>query len=255
MVGLAETLPGPLIKITQFVGFLGAYRNPEVFSSTTNAILGSALTTWVTFVPPMMLIFAFAPFVEQLRGNPRLSGALAAITAAVVGVILNLTLWFVLHVLSLRCARCAPGRYAGMPSTRRASTCASRCARGGRGGPGVRVPPRPSAARRDHGRARHRGTIRPVSAYVIAGIEVTEPATYEEYRKQVLPVVTKCGASSGTGGNVKSKEGDWQPKRIVVLEFPSMDQAEEVLRLTRIRPLIKLRQKASKGRLVIVEGA
>ena len=98
-LGLAETLPGPLIKITQFVGFLGAYRNPEVFSSTTNAILGSALTTWVTFVPPMMLIFAFAPFVEQLRGNPRLSGALAAITAAVVGVILNLTLWFVLHVL------------------------------------------------------------------------------------------------------------------------------------------------------------
>jgi len=98
-LGLAETLPGPLIKITQFVGFLGAYRNPEVFSPIINAILGSALTTWVTFVPPMMLIFAFAPFVEQLRGNPRLSGALAAITAAVVGVILNLTLWFVLHVL------------------------------------------------------------------------------------------------------------------------------------------------------------
>ena len=98
-LGLAETLPGPLIKVTQFVGFLAAYRNPEVFSSTTNAVLGSALTTWVTFVPPMMLIFAFAPFVEQLRSSPRLSGALAAITAAVVGVILNLTIWFVLHVL------------------------------------------------------------------------------------------------------------------------------------------------------------
>jgi len=112
-LGLAETLPGPLIKITQFVGFLGAYRNPEVFSSTTNAILGSALTTWVTFVPPMMLIFAFAPFVEQLRGNPQLSGALAAITAAVVGVILNLTLWFVLHVLfpEVREVRAGPLRW------------------------------------------------------------------------------------------------------------------------------------------------
>ena len=62
-------------------------------------MLGSALATWVTFVPPMLLIFAFAPFVEQLRSNQRLSGALAAITAAVVGVILNLTLWFALHVL------------------------------------------------------------------------------------------------------------------------------------------------------------
>lgn len=112
-LGLAETLPGPLIKITQFVGFLGAYRNPEVFSPTINAILGSALTTWVTFVPPMMLIFAAAPFVEQLRGNPRLSGALAAITAAVVGVILNLTLWFVLHVLfpEVREARAGPLRW------------------------------------------------------------------------------------------------------------------------------------------------
>ena len=112
-LGLAETLPGPLIKITQFVGFLGAYRNPEVFSPTINAILGSALTTWVTFVPPMMLIFAAAPFVEQLRGNPRLSGALAAITAAVVGVILNLTLWFVLHVLfpEVREVRAGPLRW------------------------------------------------------------------------------------------------------------------------------------------------
>jgi chromate transporter len=112
-LGLAETLPGPLIKITQFVGFLGAYRNPDVFSPITNAVLGSALTTWVTFVPPMMLIFALAPFVEQLRGNPRLSGALAAITAAVVGVILNLTLWFVLHVLfpEVREVRAGPLRW------------------------------------------------------------------------------------------------------------------------------------------------
>ena len=98
-LGLAETLPGPLIKITQFVGFLGAWRQPEPFSPVTSAILGSALTTWVTFVPPMLLIFAGAPFVEQLRANQRLSGALQAITAAVVGVVLNLTLWFALHVL------------------------------------------------------------------------------------------------------------------------------------------------------------
>jgi chromate transporter len=98
-LGLAETLPGPLIKVTQFVGFLGAYRSPEPFTPVTSAVIGSALTTWVTFVPPMLLIFAGAPFVEQLRANRRLSGALAAITAAVVGVILNLTIWFVLHVL------------------------------------------------------------------------------------------------------------------------------------------------------------
>ncbi|HEU5177743.1 MAG TPA: chromate efflux transporter [Burkholderiales bacterium] len=98
-LGLAETLPGPLIKVTQFVGFLGAWRSPEPFSPVASAVLGSALTTWVTFVPPMLLIFAGAPFVEQLRANQRLSGALAAITAAVVGVVLNLTVWFALHVL------------------------------------------------------------------------------------------------------------------------------------------------------------
>jgi chromate transporter len=98
-LGFAETLPGPLIKVTQFVGFLGAWRNPDPFSPFTAAVLGSALTTWVTFVPPMMLIFAGAPFVEQLRANPRLSGALLAVTAAVVGVILNLTVWFAMHVL------------------------------------------------------------------------------------------------------------------------------------------------------------
>ena len=98
-LGLAETLPGPLIKVTQFVGFLAAWRDPAPFSPVGAAVLGSALTTWVTFALPMMLIFAGAPFVEQLRSNQRLSGALAAVTAAVVGVILNLTLWFALHVL------------------------------------------------------------------------------------------------------------------------------------------------------------
>jgi chromate transporter len=119
-LGLAETLPGPLIKVTQFVGFLGAYRAAEPFSPVAAGVIGSALTTWVTFVPPMMLIFVGAPFVEQLRSNQRLSGALAAITAAVVGVILNLTLWFVLHVLfaNVEEMRAGPLRwYAFDPST------------------------------------------------------------------------------------------------------------------------------------------
>jgi chromate transporter len=112
-LGFAETLPGPLIKVTQFVGFLGAWRNPEPFSPLTSAVLGSALATWVTFVPPMLLIFAGAPFVEQLRANRRLSGALAAVTAAVVGVILNLTVWFALHVLfaEVREMRAGPLRW------------------------------------------------------------------------------------------------------------------------------------------------
>jgi chromate transporter len=101
-LGLAETLPGPLIKVTQFVGFLAAWRDPLPFSPVAAGVLGSALTTWVTFAFPMLLIFALAPFVESLRANPRLSGALAAVTAAVVGVILNLTLWFALHVLFAR---------------------------------------------------------------------------------------------------------------------------------------------------------
>jgi chromate transporter len=98
-LGLAETTPGPLILVTQFVGFLAAYRDPAPFAPLGAAVLGAAMTTWVTFVPPMMLTFALAPFIEQLRANQRLSGALAAITAAVVGVILNLTVWFALHVL------------------------------------------------------------------------------------------------------------------------------------------------------------
>src|SRR5262245_51194641 len=101
-LGLAETLPGPLIKVTQFVGFLAAWRDAAPFSPVVAAILGAALTTWVTFALPMMLIFAGAPFIEQLRSNERLSGALAAVTAAVVGVILNLTIWFALHVLFAR---------------------------------------------------------------------------------------------------------------------------------------------------------
>jgi chromate transporter len=98
-LGLAETTPGPLILVTQFVGFLAAFRDAAPFPAIAAGILGAAMTLWVTFTPSMLWIFAGAPFVEQLRGNHRLSGALAAITAAVVGVILNLSVWFALHVL------------------------------------------------------------------------------------------------------------------------------------------------------------
>ena len=125
-LGFAETLPGPLIKVTQFVGFLGAWRNPEPFSPVGAAVLGSALTTWVTFVPPMLLILAAAPFIEQLRANKRLSGALAAITAAVVGVVLNLTVWFVLHVAFAHVVeqRAGPFRwFAFDPATLDVKTC------------------------------------------------------------------------------------------------------------------------------------
>jgi chromate transporter len=98
-LGLAETTPGPLILVTQFVGFLGAFRDAAPFSPIVAGIVGAAMTTWVTFTPSMLWVFVGAPFVEQLRANRLLSGALAAITAAVVGVILNLTVWFALHVL------------------------------------------------------------------------------------------------------------------------------------------------------------
>jgi chromate transporter len=98
-LGLAETTPGPLILVTQFIGFLAAYGNPAPFSPLAAGIIAAALTTWVTFVPSMLWIFAGAPYIERLRANRRLAGALAAITAAVVGVVLNLSVWFALHVL------------------------------------------------------------------------------------------------------------------------------------------------------------
>ncbi len=98
-LGLAETTPGPLIMVTQFVGFLGAFRDPGSLHPLVAGTFGALLTTWVTFAPCFLWIFAFAPFIERLRGNARLSAALSAITAAVVGVIANLALWFALHVL------------------------------------------------------------------------------------------------------------------------------------------------------------
>ncbi len=98
-LGLAETTPGPLILVTQFVGFLAAFRDAAPFTPLAAGLIGAALTVWVTFVPSILWIIAGAPFIEELRSNRKLTGALAAITAAVVGVILNLSVWFALNVL------------------------------------------------------------------------------------------------------------------------------------------------------------
>ncbi len=96
-LGMAETTPGPLIMVLQFVGFMGAYRSPGMLPPLLAGTLGGLLATWVTFVPCFLWIFLGAPFIERLRGNVAVAGALSAITAAVVGVILNLALWFALH--------------------------------------------------------------------------------------------------------------------------------------------------------------
>ncbi|TCU13047.1 chromate efflux transporter [Rhizobium sullae] len=98
-LGMAETTPGPLIIVVQFVGFMAAYRNPGPLDPMLAATLAAVLTTWVTFIPSFLWIFLGAPFIEKLRGNAELTGAMSAITAAVVGVILNLAIWFGIHVL------------------------------------------------------------------------------------------------------------------------------------------------------------
>ncbi|MFO0745718.1 MAG: chromate efflux transporter [Myxococcota bacterium] len=99
-LGLAETTPGPLIMVVQFVGFLGAAANPPAgVDPMVAGVLGSLVTVWVTFVPCFLWIFLGAPYIEALRGNRALWTALSTITAAVVGVILDLSLWFALHVL------------------------------------------------------------------------------------------------------------------------------------------------------------
>jgi chromate transporter len=98
-LGMAETTPGPLIMVVQFVGFMGAFRHPGPLDPFVAGTLGAILTTWVTFVPCFLWIFLGAPYIEWLRGNQRLSAALSAITAAVVGVVLNLAIWFALHVI------------------------------------------------------------------------------------------------------------------------------------------------------------
>ncbi|HEX2207290.1 MAG TPA: chromate efflux transporter [Longimicrobium sp.] len=101
-LGMAETTPGPLILVVQFVAFLGAWRDPGPLPPLAAGLLGAAITAWVTFAPSFLFIFAGAPYVERLRGNRGLSAALSGITAAVVGVILNLAVWFALHVLFAR---------------------------------------------------------------------------------------------------------------------------------------------------------
>lgn len=98
-LAMAETTPGPLIMVVQFVGFMAAYRDPGALDPMLAGTLGAALTTWVTFAPCFLWIFLGAPYIERLRGNRALSAALAAITAAVVGVVLNLAVWFALHTL------------------------------------------------------------------------------------------------------------------------------------------------------------
>jgi len=101
-LGLAETTPGPLIMVVQFVGFMGAFRNPGALPPLWAGAFGAVVTVWVTFVPCFFWIFLGAPYVEALRGNRPLRAALSAITAAVVGVILNLSVWFGLHVMFRR---------------------------------------------------------------------------------------------------------------------------------------------------------
>ena len=101
-LALAETTPGPLIMVVQFVAFLGAYRDPGGLDPWVAAVLASLLTTWVTFVPCFVLIFLGVPYVERLRGNRSLSAALTGITAAVAGVIANLAVYFTLHTLFAR---------------------------------------------------------------------------------------------------------------------------------------------------------
>ena len=98
-LALAETTPGPLVLVLSFVGFLAAFRAPVGLDPLLAGVFGATLTTWVTFVPCFLWIFLGAPHIERLRTNKALSGALTAITAAVVGVILNLAIWFGLHVL------------------------------------------------------------------------------------------------------------------------------------------------------------
>ena len=98
-LGMAETTPGPLIMVLQFVGFLAAFRNPGGLDPLWAGTLGAAVTTWVTFAPCFLWIFLGAPYIEALRGNRNLSAALSAITAAVVGVVLNLAVWFTVNTV------------------------------------------------------------------------------------------------------------------------------------------------------------
>jgi chromate transporter len=111
-LGMAETTPGPLIMVLQFVGFMGAFRDPGGLSPLMAGTLGGLLATWVTFTPCFLWIFLGAPFIETLRGNKPLAGALSAITAAVVGVVLNLAIWFAIHTIFAEARPVAWGPFA-----------------------------------------------------------------------------------------------------------------------------------------------
>jgi chromate transporter len=108
-LGMAETTPGPLIMVLQFVGFMGALREAGWAAPLLAGTLGGFLATWVTFAPCFAWIFLGAPFMERLRQNRALSAALSAVTAAVVGVILNLAIWFAIHVVWREVARVEAG--------------------------------------------------------------------------------------------------------------------------------------------------
>lgn len=98
-LGLAETTPGPLIQVVQFVGFLGAFRSPGILNPYVAGVFGAALTVWVTFAPCFLWIFLGAPYIEKLRHNKFMNGSLSGITAAVVGVVLNLSIWFGINAM------------------------------------------------------------------------------------------------------------------------------------------------------------
>lgn len=110
-LGMAETTPGPLIMVVQYVGFVAATRAPSGLPPLLAGTLGGLLTSWVTFVPSFLWVFLGGPYMEALRGNRRLAGALSAITAAVVGVILNLAVWFAIHTLFGATVRIAAGPF------------------------------------------------------------------------------------------------------------------------------------------------
>ena len=157
-LGLAETTPGPLIMVTEFVGYLGAFRNPGGLSPQVAGALGAAVTVWATFAPCFLWIFLGAPYIERLRGRRSLDAALSAITAAVVGVILNLAVVLALHTLfpngSFDPIRTPPGHrllrgnHAG-PLARRARHPRQRRGRRGALGPSALIttsaPGRPAA--------------------------------------------------------------------------------------------------------------
>ena len=111
-LALAETTPGPLIMVVQFVAFVGAYREPGSLDPWVAAVIAALLTTWVTFVPCFLFILLGAPYVERLRGNRALSAALTGISAAVVGVIANLAVYFALHTLFDQTRRVTAGPFA-----------------------------------------------------------------------------------------------------------------------------------------------